>query len=78
MIIGHNFVSTNRRSKIINLKSKMRGVVLVRGGSYGSPDPTRKGGSDEVKSPKTELVSYYVWRVVFIWRDHRHVDVYVL
>ncbi len=30
MIIGHNFISTNRRSKIINLKSKMRGVCSCK------------------------------------------------
>jgi hypothetical protein len=56
----------------------MRGVCSCKQGSYGSRDPTRKGGSDEGKSPKTELVNYYVWRVLFFWRDHRHVNVCTL
>ncbi len=30
MTIGHNFISTNRRSKIINLESKMRGVCSCK------------------------------------------------
>ncbi len=30
MIIGHNFISTNKRSKIINLESKMRGVCSCK------------------------------------------------
>jgi hypothetical protein len=68
MIIGHNFTSTNQRRKIINLKSKMRGICSCKRGSYSSQDPIRKGGSDEYeKSPKTELVGCYVWRGSIFW-----------
>jgi hypothetical protein len=46
--------------------ARLEKYVPVRQGSYGSHDATRKRGSDEGKSPKTELVGCYVWRVVFI------------
>ncbi len=50
IIIGHNFIITNRRSKMINLKREMRGVCSCK---------TRfLRFSDEGKSPKTELVRY--------------------
>jgi hypothetical protein len=57
IVIGHNFIHQHRRKKILNLKNKFRGSALVRQGSYGLCNPSRKGGSDKGESPKTELVS---------------------
>ena len=46
------------------------GHVHARRGSYGSPDPSRKGGSDEgEESPKKELVGGWIRRVVFFSSD---------
>jgi hypothetical protein len=42
--------------------------VVARRGSYGSQDPTRKGGSDEgEEKPEKELVGSWIRRVVFFF-----------
>ena len=47
--------------------------VVARRGSYGSQDPTRKGGSDEgEEKPEKELVGSWIRRVVYFFSSGVH------
>ncbi len=73
MIIGHNFISNNKRSKIINLKSKMRGVCSCKTRFLWFLWSDKEGGSDESKSLKIELVNaiygglYFFGGIIDMW-----------